>query len=84
MARQRSEEECSRKREQAVHRPYGNKHGVFKEQKGGLCGCCKDNEETNVRLFIYSFIKYVRGVPEAEKSESQLFGKLGRERKEGK
>lgn len=72
-------------KKKTVHRPYGNKRGVFKEQKGGLCGYCKDNEETNVRLFIYSFIKYVRVVPEAEKSEdSQLFGKLGRERKEEK
>lgn len=40
---------------------------MFKEQKEGLCGWCKVNEERNVRSFVYSFIRYVRGVPEAEK-----------------
>ena len=58
---------------------------MFREQKKDLCGWRKVNEEMNVRSFIYSFIRYVRVVPEAETSEdSQLFRKFGRERKEKK
>lgn len=52
-------------------------------RKKAVCGWHKVNE-MNVRSSLYSFIKYVRAVPEAEKSEdSQSFGKCGRERKEG-
>ena len=52
-------------------------------RKKAVCGWHNVNE-MNVRSFLYSFIKYVRAVPEAEKSEdSQLFAKCGRERKEG-
>ena len=34
--------------------------------------------------FIYSFIRYVRVVPEAKPEDSQLFRKFGREKKEEK
>ena len=82
LAGQRAEERCRRKREQAVCRPRGQQLGRFKEQEKGLHAWREVNEETNVRSFIYSFIGYVRAVPEAEKSEDgQLFQKLGRERK---
>lgn len=53
-------------------------------RKKDLCGWHTVNEEMNVRSFIYSFIRYVRVVPEAKPEDNQLFRKFSREKKEKK